>query len=58
MKEHELRKNVNREKRARIREASEEAELGEHRRGSNLRRQYTCKQKKRILEVFDEINSD
>ena len=41
-----------------VREASAEAESGEHRRGSHLRRQYTFKEKKRILAVFDEINSD
>ena len=44
--------------RHRIRQEADEADVGEHRRGSNLRRQYTCKEKLRILAVFDEINNN
>ena len=45
-------------RRLRIREAEEEAERGEHRRGSAHRKQYTAKEKLRILEIFDKIRAD
>ena len=41
-----------------LREAEENAEEGEHRRGSKHRRQYTAKEKLRILEIFDKIRGD
>ena len=46
------------ERRRQLRESAEAAEAGEHRRGSHLRRQYTCKEKLRILDIFDTINDD
>ena len=45
-------------RRQRIREAEEEAEKGEHRRGSAHRKQYSAKEKLRILEIFDKVRAD
>ena len=54
--ERQVQMRVESFKRQRMREAQEED--GEHRRGSHIRRQYTAKDKLRILEVFDAINAD
>eukprot|EP00966_Prymnesium_polylepis_P297433 6871943-Prymnesium_polylepis.1 len=56
--EREKNRRAERERRERIREAEEAADAGEHRSGSNIRRQYTAKDKVAILEVFDAINAD
>ena len=46
------------ERRRQRRESGAAAEEGEHRQGSRTRRQYTCKTKLKVLEVFDKINDD
>jgi hypothetical protein len=45
-------------RRQRLREAEANADAGEHRRGSQRRRQYPPKDKLQILEVFDKIRAD
>eukprot|EP00966_Prymnesium_polylepis_P324514 7380553-Prymnesium_polylepis.1 len=56
--EREAARGAERKRRERIREAEEEAEKGEHRRGSSHRQQYTAKEKLWILEIFDKVRAD
>ena len=56
--ERETMRYIKGNKRQRLREAEEEADRGEHRRGSNHRRSYTAKEKLWILDIWDAHRED